>query len=255
MILPATIAVVDAGTVWPALAATVLLGAWLALDETAVAQTWFSQPLTAGLLAGVVWGEPGLGLALGLPLQLLAVGNLPIGQPFTGEMITPLLGLTAAAAAAGWALPAPFTDAGEASARLGWLLVAAVLGSLVGDRALRWQSRLHSRLMLGGLRGLRGGRYESLERAHLRCVWATALRGALFTLAWTGLALTIWLPLFARLPGRLIAALAYLPWLAPAVAIGTLGELYGRRRGLTWVGGGLLAALALAWSLGGGGPA
>ncbi len=243
------------GTDWPALTATLLLGAWLVLDETAAVQSWFSQPLITGLLAGLVWGDPALGLALGLPLQLLAVGNLPIGQPFTGEKVTPLLGLVSAAALTDWSPAAAFTGTGTATARLGWMLLAASLGSLAGDRALRWQSRLHYRLMLGGLRGLRGGRYERIERAHLRCVAAAAVRGVLFTAGWGLMALVIWLPLFEHLPGRLVEALALLPWLTPAVAIGALGGLYGARRGLTWIGGGLLATLALVWALRGGGVA
>ena len=243
------------GLEWPAVVVTLVLGAWLVLDETAVAQTWFSQPLPAGLLVGLVWGEPALGLALGLSLQLLSVGNLPIGQPFTGEKITPLLGLTSAAAAAGWTLSAPFVEVGEASARLGWLLVAAALGSLAGEWVLRWQSRLHARWMLGGLRGLRGGRYEGIEAAHLRCVGLAALRGVVFTALWGVMAGLVWLPLFAHLPPRAVETLALLPWLTPAVAIGALGELYGGRRGLRWVGGGLLLTLALVWALRGGGAA
>ncbi len=251
MLLTATV-VVDPGFPWPALIMTVMLGALLTLDETAVAQTWFSQPLPAGILAGLIWGDPALGLALGLPMQLLAVGNLPIGQPFTGEKVTPVLGLIAAAAIADWQVTAPFTITGPGTERLGWLLMAAALGSLAGDRAVRWESRLHYRLMLGGLRGLQDGRYEQLERAHKRCLMIAAVRGGVSPLIWAVLATRIWLPLFDVLPDRLCVAVGMLPWLTPALAVGTLGELYGSRRGLMWLGAGFIIALAAVWTLAGG---
>jgi len=247
--LLASVAAIDPGFPWLALSMTALLAAALTLDETAVAQTWFSQPLPAGILVGLVWSEPALGLALGLTLQFLAVGNLPIGQPFTGEKLTPLLGLVAAAAAVDWAVTPPFTITDPGSQRLGWLLVAAALASLVGDRAVRWESRIHYRLMLVGLRGLRDGRYAQLDRAHQRCMLIAAARGGLMMLIWGALAAWVWLPLFDALPERLKIALGFLPWLTPALAIGTLGELYGSRRGVMWLGGGFVLALATIWTL------
>jgi len=249
MFLATAAAIGDPGFPWPALGLTALLGALLVLDETAVAQTWFSQPLPAGILAGLVWGAPELGLALGLPLQLLAVGNLPVGQAFAGDRVSPLLGLVGAAAALDWNVAAPFAGTGPATGHLGWLLVAAALGSMTGDGVLRWERRFHSRLMLGGLRSLRDGRYEHMERAHVRCLLTTALRGALSTVAWCLLAIAIWLPMYDLLPARLAHGLGILPWLTPALAIGSLGELYGSRQGLRWIMGGFLATLAAAWAL------
>lgn len=252
MILLATTAAGAADFPWLVLGLTVLLGALLVLDETSLAQTWFSQPLPAGILGGLIWGDPGLGLALGLPLQLLAVGNLPVGQIFAGDKVTPLLGLVGAATALGWDVSAPFAGTGLGASRLGWLLMAAALGSMVGDGLVRWERRLHNALMLGGLRSLHDGRYERMERAHVRCLLTTALRGALSTLSWCLLAIVIWLPLFELLPGRLVLALGMLPWLTPALAIGSLGELYGSRQGLRWMVGGFLVTLAVAWALMGG---
>ena len=39
---------------WTGLGLVAVLGGLLALDETALAQTWFSQPLPAALLTGLV---------------------------------------------------------------------------------------------------------------------------------------------------------------------------------------------------------
>jgi mannose/fructose/N-acetylgalactosamine-specific phosphotransferase system component IIC len=238
----------------PVLAALALLGALATLDETAAVQSWFSQPLPLALLGGWIVGDVHAGLALGLPLQLLAVGNLPVGQPFVGDRVAPLLGaLGAATAAGGWlhALPPPLGDGDPA--RLGWLLLVIALGSVLGDRVVRWERSLHTLWTAAALRRARLGSYVELERCHRRCLGMTALRGALSTTLWGWLIGGVWLGLFAHLPARLVQACSLLPWLVAAAAVGTLVELYGSRRGLRWILGGLVATLALSWALAGGG--
>ena len=69
----------------PALLSLGLMAGLLALDDTALAQTWFGQPLPAAVLTGYLFGDPVTGLAVGLPLQLVLSGNLPVGQTFTGD--------------------------------------------------------------------------------------------------------------------------------------------------------------------------
>lgn len=234
---------------WPQIAATALLGALLVLDDTAYAQTWLSQPVCGGVLAGLVWGHPGAGLALGLTVQLLSLGNLPVGQAFVGERVGPLLGAVGAASAAGWNPGLPFGGPGAEAGRLGWLLLAVSLGSCLGDRLVRWERVWHTRLVAGAMRGLREGRLEVLERAHRSSLAGVAIRGALTTLAVWGLVALLWIPAYERLPDRIVAALALLPWFAPAVAIGSLVELYGSRAGARWIAGGAAGTLALAWTL------
>lgn len=241
---------------WAVLAGLVVLGALCTLDETAAVQSWFSQPLPTALLGGWIAGDVQAGLALGLPLQLLAVGNLPVGQPFVGDRVGPLLGaLGAAGAAGGWltALPPPLGDGDPA--RLGWLLLVIALGSVAGDRVVRWERALHTRWTRIAMRRASAGHFDELERVHRRCLWFTALRGAAAVPCWALVTSVIWLPLFAQLPARLVAMCALLPWLVAAAAVGTLVELYGSRRGLRWIVGGLLATLALLWAGAGGGAA
>ena len=69
---------------WPAVLGLGLLGGVLVLDDTALAQTWFSQPLPAAVLAGAVLGDPLSGLALGLPIQLI----MAVNQHFTSRRAT-----------------------------------------------------------------------------------------------------------------------------------------------------------------------
>ena len=118
---------------------------------------------------------------------------------------------------------------------------------------MRVERDLHFRWMTLGLRGLRDGDLGRLEVAQGRCLAGTALRGAAGTLAWLAVFAWAWLPLHRMLPVRADAALAMLPLWSPAVAVGTLAELYGSRSGLRWLGAGALGAALLVLVLEGGG--
>ncbi len=76
-----------------------VLGAWVAVDTSALMQLMVSQPLIAGWLGGLVVGAPGAGFTIGLLLQLLWGRSLPMGTasiPFMGPASV------AAGAVAGW---------------------------------------------------------------------------------------------------------------------------------------------------------
>ena len=69
-----------------------VLGALLSLDATAVGQVLISQPLLACPIIGLVLGDLQTGLLVGVLLQLIWVGKLPVGgsNPSLG---TALLGI------------------------------------------------------------------------------------------------------------------------------------------------------------------
>lgn len=56
-----------------------LVGGLLALDTTAILQSLISQPLAACTILGWLAGNPELGLKIGFLLQLLWLGDLPVG--------------------------------------------------------------------------------------------------------------------------------------------------------------------------------
>ena len=203
------------------------LGGALALDETALAQTWFSLPVTVGLLTGLALGQPLAGLALGLLCQCVMLGNLPVGVSVALDPVPAVVGVTAAAVGAGWAPASLF--AADGASRWGWLLAACCAASLVGHLGVLGERRLHLIWMQAGARTLRDGKVARIERLQARCLLVTAVRGALASVVWAGATGLAWLPLYGHLPAGLLAALSLLPVLAPGMAVATVGERFGHR--------------------------
>lgn len=56
-----------------------LVGGLISLDRTAFLQVMISQPLVAGTLVGFSLGDPVAGLTIGSVLQLLWIGDVPVG--------------------------------------------------------------------------------------------------------------------------------------------------------------------------------
>jgi hypothetical protein len=228
------------------------LSALLTLDDTSFAQTWFSQPLPAGILAGFVVGEPLAGVAVGLPFQLVALGNLPVGQTFTGEKVSATVAGVGGAVLAGYrpvvptGLPGPDGAQGE----LGWLLLGVGLFSLAGNWVVRAERRAHFLWMLEGHRGLRDGRLIRFDLIQGRCLAATALRGLGLGLLWLMVTVFLWVPLGDRLPDRVLAALAWLPLLSVPIALGILVDRYGLRACWRCLSLGALASLLVFLVLG-----
>jgi mannose/fructose/N-acetylgalactosamine-specific phosphotransferase system component IIC len=84
-----------------------LLGALLAMDQTAWGQFLLSRPLPAGLLLGLALGEPAVGAGLGLLFELLWVRSLPVGShvpflPLYPALLSVLAARTCAAPWASW---------------------------------------------------------------------------------------------------------------------------------------------------------
>jgi mannose/fructose/N-acetylgalactosamine-specific phosphotransferase system component IIC len=243
--MPPELALALGSADWSLVAWLALLAGCLALDETALAQTWLSQPLPAAILAGLVCGEPMAGLAVGLPLQLALTMNLPVGQTVTGDAAGAAVAAVGGAVVAG-RLPAALAGGAGDPALTGWLLLGAALISLTGHPLIQAERRLHLVWMLQGGRTLRDGRLGRIVRIQGLCVLATFVRGALFGAAATLVVAGVWIPAYDALPPSLSPALAWLPWLAGALGLGAVFERYGLSRKWRWVA----AGAAAGWLLG-----
>lgn len=246
MSLPAAAVTALADPTWVGFAAVALLGGLLTLDDTAYAQTWFSQPLPAALLAGWVLGDPWTGLALGLPLQIVLAANIPVGQGFTGDPTAATVATTGATVLADRAQEPVLLHASPGLPLLGWLLLGVALLSIAGQWAVQTERRGNTAWMLLGHRTLRDGSLGRISRLHRRCLAVTALRGVVTTAASMLLILILWLPAFAYLPPRAAAACGLLAVLLPGLGLGALVEQYGLRRSGPWLAIGLAVAGLLA---------
>ncbi|MFO7654381.1 MAG: PTS sugar transporter subunit IIC [Candidatus Krumholzibacteriia bacterium] len=231
--------------------ALLVLGALLVLDDTALAQTWLSQPLPAGMLAGALLGDVVTGAMVALPLQLVSLANLPVGQGYLCEPTAPAVGAAAAACAGGHALgPLDAAGLGAGSPVLGWLVLGTVLASLTGHPLLQWERRIHFLWMLAGHRSLRDGDLRRVETLQARALVLTAVRGAVATAVWVLVFGRLWLPLSAGLGPDLRQAAAWLPLAAVGVAFGVVMERHQPGRAWGWLLAGGAAGIAVVRLLG-----
>ncbi|MEN8005684.1 MAG: PTS sugar transporter subunit IIC [Candidatus Krumholzibacteriota bacterium] len=231
----------------PALLVLGLLAGLLALDDTAVAQTWFGQPLPAAVLTGYLFGDPVTGLAVGLPLQLVLSGNLPVGQTFTGDPTSAAVAAVAGSLLAGRPLsPVILADPGGTLPLLGWVILGTGLLSMLGHPLIQAERRTNGIWMLEGLRSLRDGRLGRIEGLHNRCLLTTFVRGLFSAILFTLFMYGLWVPWYAHLPRWLQTALGMLPLLLPGLGVGTLIDRYGLKSSWHWVALGMVGTFFAA---------
>ena len=205
-----------------------------------------SQPGVAGWLAGLVVGQPLVGLAVGIVLQAVW------GRAFAlGAATFPLVGpaTVAAAALCGWAARDGATALGAVAvpdaAPLAVALVVAFILAEIGRRLVPRIRRRRSRLMRLAALAARSGRGDALVLINLRGVAQAAWLGAGLTAAgllagWPAAAGAAALP---SADGRWVA----LPVLGAGLGLSVTLVQRGRRAWLWW--GTVLGAALLGWAL------
>ncbi len=131
------------------------------LDRVALVQVMISRPLVAAPLTGLVLGNPLLGLEVGMLLELLWLGRLPVGAAIPPDDTQVAVGATVLAFSMGQMLGL----VGMPMVILA-VLVAIPLGKFgqIFDRLAR---NVNDRLAVAGLKALGSGNTNGLERRHL----------------------------------------------------------------------------------------
>ncbi len=131
------------------------------LDRVALVQVMISRPLVAAPLTGLVLGNPLLGLEVGMLLELLWLGRLPVGAAIPPDDTQVAVGATVLAFSMGQML-----DLVGMPMVILAVLVAIPLGKFgqIFDRLAR---NVNDRLAVAGLKALGNGNTNGLERFHL----------------------------------------------------------------------------------------
>ncbi len=197
------------------------------LDRTALVQCMLCRPIVAGPLTGWLLGAPETGLLVGLLMELLWLGRLPVGAAIPPDDTQVAVGGTTLAIALGPSLP--MSGAGLV---ILCLLVAIPLGKIgqLFDRAARHRNE---RLVAQAESALAEGRLGVVEYSHLLGLAHFAL-AALATfvviIVGGGLFLQALGPALADLGER---AAAPLQLMLPLVGIGVLLGVVNVNRSLT----------------------
>ena len=131
------------------------------LDRVALIQIMISRPLVAGPLTGWVLGYPLVGMEVGMLLELLWLGRLPVGAAIPPDDTQVAVGATVLAISMGHLLNLNGMPLVILS-----VLIAIPLGKFgqVFDRLAR---HVNGRLAISGHHALMAGNTSSLERYHL----------------------------------------------------------------------------------------
>jgi mannose/fructose/N-acetylgalactosamine-specific phosphotransferase system component IIC len=140
---------------------TVLLGGVAALDAAPVGQTMLFQPLVTATLLGLLWGDLGTALQVGIVLQVMSASTQPVGSRTPEDYAAG--GVVGAGLALALAAHEPFTMARQGCAMLGTL--AGMVAAVAGVPLIKWQRRRNEGLARWCEQAVRGGAVHALGRA------------------------------------------------------------------------------------------
>jgi mannose/fructose/N-acetylgalactosamine-specific phosphotransferase system component IIC len=207
-----------------------LWGTIAGLDLASVGQVMVGRPLVAGVVAGLLAGDPGAGALVGVTMELFALDLLPVGgarYPDYGP---------AAVAGAATAAGAP------GLLGLGPAVAVALLVGYVGEVSVQAVRRLNSidvqrrraELDAGDLAGIRRVQWRGMARDTVRAL-AVTLVGLLLAAA-----VRRWLPLTLR--GAVLAATVTVGTAVAVAATGAL-RLSGRGPARAWLAAGIVGGI------------
>jgi mannose/fructose/N-acetylgalactosamine-specific phosphotransferase system component IIC len=159
-----------------------LAGGVCALDTTAAWQLMLSQPLVSGTIAGLVLGEPQVGVFVGLVLQLLWSSAIPVGaRPMPDAPVGTVSGV--------WFTVTLLENNDLASSSFCYLLglIAALCLALIGRHTIMLEREISRRLYNRHVRRLSDRQEISPERVVSLAVMVAFARGFLLCLGAIGM--------------------------------------------------------------------
>lgn len=226
-------------------AALLVWGTFVGLDLVSVPQMMIARPLVAGAGAGLVLGDLGAGLVVGLVLELFQYAILPVGAVRYPEY-GPATVAAVAVAQAGGGMATAGGDRGGVLA-LGLGVLVGLITAMAGGLSLHQLRRLNARVVHAADAALETGDPAVLVRLHAAAIGRDAIRAALVTAFGLGLA---WVARFAvgTLTARDLALLdAVAIGAALAAAAAGLLRVVGSGTHRRWLAAGLVGGTLAAW--------
>ena len=196
-----------------------LLGGALAVDNRSSVRLMISQPICAGLLAGLVLGNPRDGFVAGALLQMLFLGMVPVRGIAAPDLA---LGGVVAGALYARGLGGTNADAGAKGLMLLLSLCCALVVAVVGRALYRFWERRSYAFTAAALRLAERGRFGLASAVHFSTVLVHfAVGGAVTATSYVACGFVI-SRLVPAVSGGWCEPLASLPALAPFIGAGAL---------------------------------
>ncbi|PLY03653.1 MAG: hypothetical protein C0623_01145 [Desulfuromonas sp.] len=213
------------------------------LDRMAVCQVMISRPIVAGPLTGFVLGAPLIGLEVGLLVELLWLGRLPVGASIPPDDTQIATGATflAISAAGIWNYPQPVTIAI-------CLLVAIPLGKS-GQLFDHMTRRANDNLGKKVDRFLQAGELGTVERSHLVGLGHFAISSLSTFLVVAGIGSLICYAIFPLLARYLVPAGEWLLLVFPLIGAAMILRSININRSVTLFSASFTSSLLILWLL------
>ena len=213
------------------------------LDRMALCQFMISRPIVAGPLTGLVLGEPLVGLQIGMLVELLWLGRLPVGASIPPDDTQVAVGATFLVVSSSglWSYPEPVIVAF-------CLMVALPLGKC-GQLFDHMSRRANDNLGRKAERFLLAGELDSAERSHLVGIGHFALSSLLSFIVIAGLGSLLNFGLVPMLASFFEPAGYWLLLVFPLIGAAMILRSININRAITLFGASFASALIILWAL------
>jgi PTS system mannose-specific IIC component len=202
-----------------------LLGAALELDEYYIFMTLFSQPVIAGGLAGLLFGDAGTGIMIGAIVQLIWI------MPPVGAYVPPSPSAIAFTAAGIGILAGTVMPANDKPAFLMFALIAgASFGYFTGQMDV-WNRKLNTRIMRAFEGRIEQGHAGYAYLVQAIAVAAKYLRDSVYYLVIFAFGVPLFIKIYMTLPDQVVAGLKIAFWAAPMIGFAVLFDMFSTKPG------------------------
>jgi len=215
-----------------------LLMAFLSLDVSAAGQFMISRPIVTGPVVGWLVGQPGIGLELGALIELIWIGDVPVGAHLPLDLTV----LTGAAVAFACELS---SNQYPPEAVMTYALGVAIPLAFLATEAEVLLRKFHVRWIHFAQRMVLGNHFRTFEWINTLVLAELFIKG--FFIAAASLTLAHWSSrLFFILSERVIEGLYYAHWLLLALGCSAVIDLLVEKKTAVYLFLSIITTMVLA---------